>query len=506
MNMSMQRLFLLCLMLMLVDGGVIASPRVLFSTYLGGGESDQPAGDMFIDKNGNIYITGPTKSADFPVTKGAFDTSFNDRHGMTDAFVAKLDPCGNIIWSTFIGTPTRDDFYSIKVDEQGYVYLAGAFGPGAPTTPNVVQRSFAGPADDPDQWDGYLAKLSPDGSRLVWATYLGTAKNDLIRSMDMDSEGNLVVATGYRGSPWPGDWFSGSFQPEPRGGEETVIIKISADARRVLWASYLGGSGDDSWEPNVAVNDAGQVHVYTATRSANMPVTPGAHGLSYNGEGDIYIGTLSADGTRLLMGTYLGTDKNDGAGGKRGIAIAPDGALVVSGWTESRDFPVTDTAAFSAPVWSTPWGTHGVTARFSPDGKLLAASYAGDAEGLSLDSLGNVYITTFASDDGVEMGGDAFQAKRRGGKDGALVVLAGMLDRVLYASYLGGSGDDAARISAVGADDNFYVTGMTESNDMPLVSPTQGKPAGSEDIFLVRFSPLVEQAGTREGSQVNTCH
>ena len=217
-----------------------ASPEVVFSTYLGGSKYEQPAGDMFIDDKGFIYITGPTKSADFPVTRGALDTTFNDTTGNTDVFVAKLDPDGRTIWSTFIGTPTRDEFLTIKVDADGYVYLAGAFGPGAPTTPGVIQEKFARPYKSGHNWDGYLVKLKPDGSGLEWATYLGTGSDESLRSMDIDPDGNIVVVTKYQDTDWPDSWFVGAFQDEPQGGIDKVIIKISADGRNVLWASYLG--------------------------------------------------------------------------------------------------------------------------------------------------------------------------------------------------------------------------------------------------------------------------
>ena len=467
-----------------------ASPEVVFSTYLGGSKYEQPAGDMFIDDKGFIYITGPTKSADFPVTKGAFDTTFNDTTGNTDAFITKLDPDGNIIWSTFIGTPTRDGFYTIKVDDDGYVYLAGAFGAGAPTTPGVIQEKFARPHRPGHAWDGYLAKLKPDGSGLVWATYLGTGGDESLRTMDIDMDGNIVVISKYQGNAWPGKWFSGGYQDRPLGGIDNVIIKISPDGRNVLWASYLGGSEDESSGPNLCLDKAGRVHVLTHTRSNDIPTTPGAYDRSYNGDTDIYVATLSADGSDLLMGTYLGTSMGEGGGGKRGIQIDPDGNLVISGHTHSSHFPTTPGAYQREPISFTPWGATGITAKFSPAGELLAASYIGDSEGLSLDSNGNVYIAFEIWDDVLPSGVDAFQPKWGGESDGALVVLSGDLRRLLYATYLGGSREDAARITAVGSDDSIYVAGQTRSKDLPMVRAQQAKHAGEKDVFLVKFSPL----------------
>lgn len=473
-----------------------AAVDALFVTYLGGSADDQPAGDVFIDAQGYIYLTGPTKSADFPVTPGALDTSFNSRNGTSDAFVMKLDPAGNILWSTLLGTPTRDVFYTIRADAEGYVYLAGAFGPGAPTTPGALQRSFAGAEPGGDPWDGYLAKLKPDGSGLVWATYLGTASKESLRNMAIDPDGNIVVGTRYQGSPWPAAWFEGRFQSVPQGGTDSVIIKLSSDASRVLWATYLGGSADDAVGPNVTVDDTGRVHVLTSTHSADMPTTAGAHDRSYNGGEDIYIATLSADGRRLLMGTYLGTADDEGGGGKRAIALDSQGNLLFSAWTKSRDFPVTAQALRREPVGFTPWGSTGITVRMSPAGELLAATYIGDNEGLALDAQDNVYIGLQAWEDVIPVTADAFQRDFRGASDGAILVLSAQLDRLLYASYLGGSGADAVRLAAVGPGGSFVLAGMTDSADLPLRNPVQSAYAGAGDVFLARFSgPATKAAG-----------
>ena len=468
------------------------SPDVVFSTYLGGSASDNTAGDMFVDEKGFIYITGATTSADFPVTAGAFDTTFNDRTGNTDAFVMKLDPHGEVLWSTYIGTATRDIFYTIKADREGYIYLAGAFGEGAPTTPGVVQERFAGmdTKRSHKHGDGFLAKMKPDGSGLVWATYLGTKASEAIRSMDVDADGSLVVVSMYDGEDWPAEWFRGGFQAHPQGGVDTVVLKISSDGKRVLWGTYLGGSRDDSRAPNVCLDKAGRVHVLISTGSEDIPTTAGANDRSHNGDSDIYVASLSPDGRELLMGTYLGTPADDGAGGKRGIQVAPDGSLVISGWTKSSRFPTTPDAYRGKALAYTPWGATGVTASFSPSGKLLAATYIGDSEGLSLDSQGNVYIAFQIWDDILPSSVDAFQPKFGGESDGALVVLSGDLQRLLYATYLGGSREDSARITAVGPDDSIYVSGETGSTDLPMVRPYQAKNAGGKDVFLVKFGPL----------------
>jgi hypothetical protein len=479
--------------------GVLAAapqPQLQFLTYLGGSRLDHPAGNMTVDRHGYIYLAGTTRSADFPVTPGAFDTTFNDTSGNTDAFVMKLDPAGHIIWSTFIGTPTRDEFNAIEVDEEGYVYLAGSFGKGAPITPGALQTVFAGGVSAGERWDGYLAKLKPDGSGLVWATYLGTASDDSLRGMDIDADGNPVVVSRYQGGAWPRKWFTGSFQDRPQGGVDDVVIKVSKDGSHVLWASYLGGSGDESKSPNVAVGPGGEVHVLTSTRSADAPTTSGAYDRHWHGDTDIYLATLSADGRRLLMGTYLGSPAGDGAGGKRGIQLAPDGNIIISGWTMSAQFPTTPGAARRTPLDFAPWGATGVTARFSPTGQLLASTYIGDSEGVSVDSAGNVYVALRMYGTQLPVTANALQRRPAGGGDGALLVLSRDLHRLLYASWIGGSSEDSAALTAVGPDDSVVVSGSTFSDDLPVRHAAQAARSGDMDVYLLRLDPLVAGADT----------
>ena len=116
------------------------SSSLVFSTYIGGSQEDLIR-DVTTDASGNIYITGGTASPDFPTTPGAFQTTHG---GWMDVFVAKLNPNGQLLWSTRIGGPDYDRAYGLEVDNQGYVYVAGRAGPGFPTTANAFQPTYQG--------------------------------------------------------------------------------------------------------------------------------------------------------------------------------------------------------------------------------------------------------------------------------------------------------------------------------------------------------------------------
>ncbi|RPJ37774.1 MAG: S-layer protein, partial [Planctomycetaceae bacterium] len=171
---------------------------LVFSTYFGGGVWEH-ARDVFADANGNVYVCGGAASHDFPTTAGACDQTFNfgDTSGEEcDVFVCKFGPDGQLIWSTFLGGPGYDRAYGIEVDAQGYVYVAGRAGRDFPTTPDTFQPAFQG--YNGGGYGGYqnafVAKLSPDGSTLLWASYVGVAQ--LCRDIAIDSRGDIYLPLG----------------------------------------------------------------------------------------------------------------------------------------------------------------------------------------------------------------------------------------------------------------------------------------------------------------------
>ena len=111
-------------------------------------------------------------------------------------YVAKLDPQGNLVWSTFIGGPNYDRAYAVEVDAQGFVYVAGRAGDQFPVTAGVFQPNFNGSPDilPYGPQDGFLCKLRPNGSAIIWCSYFGTDDNKMIRDIDLDAQGNIYLA------------------------------------------------------------------------------------------------------------------------------------------------------------------------------------------------------------------------------------------------------------------------------------------------------------------------
>lgn len=356
--------------------------KLLFSSYLGGTDDDEGTG-VAVDGSGNIFVTGFTLSADFPVTTGAFQTKAG---GGYDAFVAKLAPGGaSLLYSTYLGGSGDDQATGIVLDGSGNAFISGYTASGNfPVSAGAAQSAFGGKVD------GFLAEIKPSGggaADLAYATYLGGNGVDKATSVAMDGSGNVYVA-GFTASPnFPAT--AAAFQTAWGGSYDAFVAKYSHTGT-LEYATYLGGSGDD--EANaVAVDAAGDVFVAGYTVSANFPVTPGAYRTTQTAASDVFVSELNRSGSALSYSTYMGGSGSDIA---NGVAVDANGNAYVTGATSSNDFPVTATASQAA------LGGNNDAFLFKLDAigsHLLYSSYMGgtgvdQGTALAIDKAGDIYV------------------------------------------------------------------------------------------------------------------
>jgi hypothetical protein len=474
--------------------------QLQFSTYFGGAGGDLLR-DMTVDAQGNIYVAGVAGPPDFPRTPGVIPGQ-SDAGG---AMVAKFSPAGTLVWSKVVA---GEYFYSVKVDRTGHVFVAGRMRPGFPTTPGAFQPTAAHPC-------GFVGKLKPDASGWVWASYVGTGY--AVRDMTMDDKGNLYCVLDYFAASkevLPASWFANAFQKTPHGGGDHFgkcdagVIKISGEGK-VIWATWIGGSTGNDWVASLAVGSDDCPVVLLRTFSKDMPTTPDAYS-QVPSEG--WLGKVSADGSGLIFGTYFA----DAFPRTHNMALDPRGNIFIC--TCTKRWPVTP-GAFQTKFGGGP-EDFGV-AKFSPTGKLLAATYLGGnghetngPDQIAVDAQGRVVVAGSTSSTDYPVTEGAFQARNAdaGGKypyDGVVSMLSNDLGTLIYSSYLGGTGDDMARACCVGPDGMLYVGGVTTSRDFPTKNAWQGKyggdpgfgsvpnggkfPAGwgNGDCWLAKFQRLV---------------
>ena len=380
---------------------------VIYVTGLQGNEEivSSPS-SIFIDKVGNAYVAGITNDPDFPTTEGAFDTSYNpdpkddsdeQKDAPYDAFVTKLDAAGRLVFSTFLGGWSRDGAEDIAVDNAGSVYVTGwTNSPNFPTTVAAFDTSFNGDCDDsnPDvsprcYSDVFLAKLSADGSSLVYSTFLGGKGSESGSGIALDAAGNAYILGNAGNADFPTTPFA--FDEKYNGGSDVFVTKLNAGGSGLVYSTFLGGTANENGY-DIVVDADGSVYLTGSTSSSEFPTTAGAFDVSHNGSSDVFVTKLIADGAGLTYSTVIGGVLNEGG---TGICTDKDGNAYVTGSTSSSDFPTT-LRAFDL---SFNGGSDVIVLKLNTNGNdLVYSTFFGgksgeSAAGIALDATGNAYIT-----------------------------------------------------------------------------------------------------------------
>lgn len=396
-------------------------------------------------------------------------------------------------FGTFLGGAAWERAQGVYIDSQGYIFIAGqTHSPDFPVTPGAFQTHKFGPPGDTnqlDQSDAFVAKLAPDGSRVIWATLLGGSRRDAAYAVRTDSSGNIYVvgATGSNDFPTTEGAYDTTFDGPTHENALTDIFvcSLSADGRRLLFSTFVGGASatEENSRGALYVDEIrGRIYVAgNAVGGTDFPTTPGAFQRSYaGGEADAFIFALSIDGSRLLHSTLLGGKGSDMA--QTAIMPHPDGSLYVSGATTSTDFPTTPGAFQTRIASGNPediWWMSGdaFIVRISPDlDRLIFSSYYGGSDadatshnqGLSLSKDGLPVLLGHTRSVDLPTTVDAYDRTPNGMGDGFVAIFSEDGSKLLHATYLGGSGDEEFAGISVGPAGNVYLTGATNSLDWPV--------------------------------------
>ncbi len=389
-------------------------------------------------------------------------------------------------YTTFVGGTGYDNVQGIAADDSGNVYITGYGGStDFPTTSGAYDQTFGG-----GSYDVYVAKLSPDGSTLLYSTFIGGAGSDIGQSIAVDASGNAYVT----GSTTSSDWSTvNGYQTSLSGAGDAFLLKLNSTGDGILYSTYFGGSEatftDTAYD--LAVDASGNVYIAGDARSADMPLK-NAYDSTLDGTRDAFVAkfdTSQSGASSLLYSTFFGGSGVDYA---NTIDVDSTGAFVIAGYTDS-----TDLTTLNAYQTSSGGGVDAFVTRFDSSGSAITYStYLGGtltdwAEVVAIDNAGNIYVGG-DTDGGIPTTAGAFDISHNGSDDGFVTKIdptqSGAASFV-YSTYLGGSAFDY--VIGLDVDDSgvAYVTGFANASFPTTADGYDRVVTGANDGFFATLSP-----------------
>ena len=334
---------------------------LIFSTYLGGSAQEVPT-DVAVDSEDNIIIAGVTGSDDFPVMN-AFQSNFTGGlDGSADCFLTKLSEDGQtLLFSTYFGGTGSDWCYTMNVDSNDRIAISGATVSTDFPLLNPHQSAISGSLDI------FLSLFEADGQSLLFSTYLGSTVVDHGRRIGFDSQGDILL-TGIAGI---GDLATEGAYQEVHGGGSTDVFLAKFHVNGTLaYLTFLGGASTE-WANDLAIDSEDNIVITGFTMSDDFPIRN-----SYQDErvdySDVFITKFTPNGQDIVFSTYMGGSSSDYG---NAITIGPHDRIIVTGQTNSADFPTT------LPLNTTEsWYDNVSLIVLNPDGLLLVSMIFGGGD------------------------------------------------------------------------------------------------------------------------------
>ncbi len=301
--------------------------ELIYSTYLGG-SGDDSGYKIAVDGSGNAYVTGYTRSSNFPTGSPLQAVLL----GENDAFVTKINASGSaLVYSTYLGGGSGGEIgYGIAVDASGNAYITGVTYSTDFPTQSALQGSTGG-----GESDAFVTKINASGSALVYSTYLGGSNAEYGHGIAVDTSGNAYIAGVTHSTDFPTASALQAANIGMEGSGDAFVTKIDASGSALVYSTYLGGSGYDTGS-GIAVDTSGNAYVEGSTDSTDFPPRSPLQAANAGGAYDAFVAKINASGSALVYSTYLGGSGSDTG---QGIAVDASGNAYVTGWTNPSNFP-----------------------------------------------------------------------------------------------------------------------------------------------------------------------
>ena len=479
---------------------LVIDPVLVYSTYLGGSGDDEPSG-IAVDNEGSVYVEGSTDSIDFPLaTLGSLPP------GSTHVFVAKLDPTGSdLIYADYIGGNSQDFGYAIVLDKANEVYLTGSTASSDFPLVNPNQGTY------PGSFNGFVTKVSADGSSLLYSTYLGGNGSDTPVGIALNSSGDILVAGNTSSTNFPvANAYQATVGANQGGifGNYGFLTNFSADGSYLIYSTYFGGDsnvpyncgGTPCWgSPFSAINgivvDAnGNAYLAGNTNTYNLPTTQTAY-LTTNSTRQLnpavgFVSKFNSSGS-LEYSTYF-YESSAFLTNINAIAVDNSGSAYVTGVALSDgSFPITSTSICDPAIYGFACDLAFVTKFDLTGSTLLYSTFLGpynsaEPRAIALDASNDAYVVASTSSSSFnEVNGIEGYTN---GSDLLLVQIDPAASTQLFATYFGASADEFATGIALDSNGNLYINGSTDSVDFPVTQGAfQSVLGGNTDAFILKI-------------------
>jgi hypothetical protein len=386
-------------------------------------------------------------------------------------------------WSTFLGGDRDDAVYALDQDGSGQVVVTGATrSTNFPTTVGALDETYSG------SFDVVVSKLSADGSTLLWSTYLGASADDRGWALRLDGAGRPVVAGVTASADFPVT--TGAYDETHNGEYDAFVAKLEADGSALVWSTFFGGDTRE-WDISGLVLGAGERPTFSGTTwSGNLPTSLGAFDTALDGTTDAFVARLEADGSALLLASYLG-----GSADEAGEDVDLDGSdrPVIVGRTTSDDFPTSAGSFQPSPALPIASGD-AFALKLSADGTTrVFGTYLGGTAGeegfaVALDGQDRLLLAGSTSSEDFPTTTGAFSRVLAGFRDAFVVRLSADAATMQWGTYFGGRAEDKALALEAGGLGGPVFSGFTCSDDFPIAgAPFQDTQPGPCDGFVARM-------------------
>lgn len=466
---------------------LVIDPFLDFSTYLGGAWEDMGYA-VAVDPAGSTYVTGGTRSTDFPIPASMPAPYQEVNNGNEDVFVTKFEPQGTVLnYTTYIGGKNDDCGQGIAVNASGYAFVTGyTISENYPVTAGAFQPVKSPGCSMCTDADAFITVLDPYGTGAILSSFLGGNMTDIGLAIALNGSGDPVL-TGYTGSrDFPN---VSAVDPVLNGTTDAFVtgISVNGGSSSIGFSTFLGGKNEDQGYGIAIRNSTGNIYVTGMTRSSDFPNLT-AYRAVLGGSQDAFITQYSPDGSSMVSSTFLG---GLGQEAGQGIAVDDGGYVYITGYTQSEEFPVLH------PYQANKNGLQDAfLTRFNPlMNTLNFSTYFGGTStdtgmGIAVDDLGYPYITGYTDSINFPTTANAlYKNLNHYTYDAFVTRFYPNGTALMFSTYLGGELADYGRgIAVLGG--NATVTGWTESAHFPVKNAVQPDFHLVSDVFVARIASI----------------